>query len=117
MTVTRLFIADSIEDRILRLQEKKQLVFEGTYSEDDRAIEILELTPFLMLRRIWLHVCAHASDSTYCMTLHILLLEYRYGRAEQCGSGEAVDGRPKVPVQLKQVERGTCAGGVCGMQG
>ena len=60
MTVTRLFIADSIEDRILRLQEKKQLVFEGTYSEDDLPYMTLSSQsfsdPFLML---------DVSDSTY----------------------------------------------------
>ena len=38
MTVTRLFIANSIEDRILRLQEKKRLIFEGTVGQDKAAL-------------------------------------------------------------------------------
>ena len=38
MTVTRLFIAHSIEDRILRLQEKKRLIFEGTVGQSNAAL-------------------------------------------------------------------------------
>ena len=38
MTVTRLFIANSIEDRILRLQEKKRLIFEGTVGQSNAAL-------------------------------------------------------------------------------
>ena len=36
--VVRFFIADSIEDRILRLQKKKQLVFEGTVGQDNASL-------------------------------------------------------------------------------
>ena len=36
--VTRLVIAGTIEERILKLQEKKQLVFEATVGKDSAAL-------------------------------------------------------------------------------
>jgi DNA repair protein RAD16 len=36
--VTRFVIAGSIEERILKLQEKKQAVFEGTVGRDTAAL-------------------------------------------------------------------------------
>jgi DNA repair protein RAD16 len=36
--VTRFVIAGSIEERILKLQEKKQAVFEGTVGRDTQAL-------------------------------------------------------------------------------
>lgn len=38
ITVTRFVIGGTIEERILKLQEKKQLVFEGTVGQDSEAL-------------------------------------------------------------------------------
>ena len=38
MTLTRLFIATSIEDRILRLREKKRLISEATVGQSNAAL-------------------------------------------------------------------------------
>lgn len=38
ITVTRFVIAGTIEERILKLQEKKRLVFEGTVGRDAEAL-------------------------------------------------------------------------------
>ncbi|GFH18644.1 hypothetical protein V8C86DRAFT_3013167 [Haematococcus lacustris] len=38
ITVVRFVIAGTIEERILKLQEKKQLVFEGTVGRDTAAL-------------------------------------------------------------------------------
>lgn len=43
ISVTRIVIAGTIEERILKLQEKKQLVFEGTIGQDHAALG--KLTP------------------------------------------------------------------------
>jgi len=41
VTVTRIVVTNSIEDRVLKLQEKKQLVFDATVGEDRKAAEQL----------------------------------------------------------------------------
>lgn len=38
MRAVRFIIAGSIEERILKLQEKKQLIFEGTVGQDNAAL-------------------------------------------------------------------------------
>lgn len=38
ITVTRFVIAGTIEERILKLQDKKQLVFEGTVGRDSQVL-------------------------------------------------------------------------------
>ena len=38
ISVTRFIVAGTIEERILKLQEKKQLVFEGTVGKDAEAL-------------------------------------------------------------------------------